>query len=212
MKSINFEKPIEIQSEKVLQEITGISDLYLSSNSTVSLEGTISFSGGVYFRGKCKIATGVSIDIGCVLNNVNIGEDCILRPYSILNDCLFGNSNIIGPHCFIRDYVSVGSNCVVGSFVELARSKLGHGIKISHQAFIGDASIKDNVIIGAGVVFCNYDGSCKQKSSVGKGSSIGSGTMIVSPVKIGSEVIIGAGSTVTKDIKDKEVFIQHRPK
>ncbi len=212
MKIINFEQPTEITSEKVLQQLTGIRELYFDSNTVINFLGKISLSSGIHFRGRCKVGSGVSIDTGCILNEVNIGKDCEVRAYSILNNCSFGNDNIIGPHCFIRDGVSVGNSCIVGSFVEVARSELGHEIKISHQAFIGDALIEDRAIIGAGVVFCNYDGSGKQLSSVGNGTSIGSGTMIVSPVKIGSEVIVGAGSVVTKDIQDKEIFIQSRSK
>lgn len=212
MKTINFEQPTEISSEKALQELTGIQELYFDSNTVINFEGKISLSPGIHFRGRCKVESGVSIDTGCILNNVNVRKNCIVRAYSILYNCSFGHDNIIGPHCFIRDEVSVGNSCIVGSYVEIARSKIGNEIKISHQAFIGDALINDKTIIGAGVVFCNYNGSGKQFSSVGYGTSIGSGTMIVSPVKIGSEVIVGAGSVVTKDIKDKEIFIQSRSK
>ena len=70
--------------------------------------------------------------------------------------------------------------------------------------------MKQVVIIGAGVVFCNYDGSSKRITHIGKGTMVGSGCMLIAPVKIGSYVTIGAGSVVNKEIKDNTKYIQKR--
>ena len=83
-------------------------------------------------------------------------------------------------------------------------------MKISHHAFVGDANIGERTIIGAGVVFCNFDGSSRQSSEVGVDTLVGSGTLIVSPVSIGARVVIGAGSVVSKNIEDDERFVQSR--
>jgi bifunctional UDP-N-acetylglucosamine pyrophosphorylase/glucosamine-1-phosphate N-acetyltransferase len=210
VKLIYFERPTEVRSSVILEELFGISDVYFGKDTVVVFKGEALLSNGVHFRGACEIGDKVSIDTGCVLNNVSIGSGTNIRSHSILNDCKFGKNNIIGPHCFVRDETCVGDFCIVGSHVEVARSTLGAQIKISHQAFVGDAILGDRVIIGAGVVFCNFDGSGRQSSEVGVDTLVGSGTLIVSPIRIGARVVIGAGSVVTKNIDDGERFVQSR--
>ena len=210
MKSIYFEQTTEVRSVKMLQAATGISEFYFDPGTIVIFKGSISLAGGIHFRGRCKIDDGVSIDTGCVLKDVSIGEGTQVRSHSILNNCSLGKNNIIGPYCFVRDGTLVGDSCIVGSHVEVTRSELAAEVKISHQAFIGDAIIENCVIIGAGVVFCNFDGFSKQLSKIGEGTIVGSGTLIVSPIKVGARVVIGAGSVVTKDIEDDERLVQRR--
>lgn len=210
MKSFFFENQTKIDSSERLEKITGLSGFVFDDDAVLTFEGKISLSPGIHFRGKCNFDDGVSIDTGCILTNVSIGKDSKIRNNSTLENSRFGKNNIIGPFCFVRDNSIVGDLCIVGSYVEVARSNLGSDVKISHQAFIGDAIIDKSVIIGAGVVFCNYDGVSKQSSIIKEGVTVGSGSMIVSPVTIGRESIIGAGSVVTEDIGVKERYIQKR--
>tara|TARA_B100001093_G_C26848077_1_gene1023802 strand:+ start:1488 stop:2120 length:633 start_codon:yes stop_codon:yes gene_type:complete len=210
MNSLFFKEKTEFRSYKNFKDVTGLSDIHFDKNTTLILKGEISLSAGIRFSGICSLDDGVSIDMCCFLKDVILGKDTYVRSHSVLQDSIFGQSNIVGPYCFVRDETLVDNNCIVGSHVEVARSKLGSKTKISHQAFIGDAIIDKSVIIGAGVVFCNYDGSCKQSSEIGEGTIIGSGSMIVSPIKVGSQAIIGAGSIITKDIDDNIKFMQKR--
>ncbi len=210
MKPIFFEEKTQIQSSETLKKLTGLSEFFFDKDAVVTFEGKVILAAGIHFRGECIIGDGVSIDTGCVLKNVAVGKSSNIRSHSVLQDSRFGKNNIIGPFCFVRNRTFVGDDCIVGSHVEVARSSLGKNVKISHQAFIGDAFIEESAIIGAGVVFCNYDGHDKQSSTVGEGSIIGSGSMIVSPIKIGSNVVIGAGSVITKDIRDNSNLIQKR--
>jgi bifunctional UDP-N-acetylglucosamine pyrophosphorylase/glucosamine-1-phosphate N-acetyltransferase len=210
MNSFFFKEKTEFRSSKNFRDVTGLSDIHFDKNTTLILKGKIFLSAGIRFSGICNLDDGVSIDMCCFLKDVTIGKNTYVRSHSVLQDSVFGQSNIVGPYCFVRDETMVGNNCIVGSHVEVARSQLGSETKISHQAFIGDAIIDKSVIIGAGVVFCNYDGSCKQSSKIGEGTIIGSGSMIVSPIKVGSQAIIGAGSIITKDIDDNIKFMQKK--
>lgn len=212
MTLIFFENPTKVRSSGILEELFGATGIHFEKGAVVTFIGKAFLSNGIHFRGQCEIDDGVSIDVGCVLQNVSIGSDTNVRSYSILNNSRFGKKNIIGPYCFVRDETCVGDSCVVGSHVEIARSKLGASVKISHQAFVGDATLGDRVIIGAGVVFCNFDGSDKQPAEVGMDALIGSGTMLVSPIKVGARALIGAGSVVTKNIANDESFVQSRCK
>jgi bifunctional UDP-N-acetylglucosamine pyrophosphorylase/glucosamine-1-phosphate N-acetyltransferase len=54
--------------------------------------------------------------------------------------------------------------------------------------------------IGAGTIFCNYDGFNKHFTDVGKGAFIGSNSALVAPVKIGDGAYVGSGSVITKDV------------
>lgn len=210
MKSIYFDKKTKFESSDALKKISGISNIYFEKDTTVTFEGKISLNHGINFSGECFIGDGVSIDTGCTLKEVRIGKNSFVRGYSLIENSSFGESNIIGPFCFVRNKTQVGSKCIVGSHVEVTRSIIGSDVKISHQAFIGDANIDNSVIIGAGVVFCNYDGSSKRITHIGKGTMVGSGCMLIAPVKIGSYVTIGAGSVVNKEIKDNTKYIQKR--
>ena len=210
MKLVYFENETKFESSEDLKKHTGLTKIYFDKDTSVSFQGEISFAESIHFRGQCIVSDGVSIDTGCVLNNATVGKGSNIRAYSIIEDSKFGESNLIGPFCFVRDNTFVANNSIVGSYVEVARSKINSNVKISHQAFIGDATIEKSVIIGAGVVFCNFDGKGKQLSYIGKSSIIGSGTMIVSPVKVGANVVVGAGSVVASDLDSNTKLIQKR--
>ena len=94
----------------------------------------------------------------------------------------------------------LGANSRVGNFVEVKEAKLGEGAKANHLAYIGDASVGAEANIGAGTIFCNYDGEAKHRSEVGKGVFIGSNSALVSPVKIGDGAYVATGIVITDDV------------
>ena len=73
----------------------------------------------------------------------------------------------------------------VGNFVELKRTVLGAGSKAMHLAYLGDATIGENVNIGAGTITCNYDGVTKNQTVIEDGAFIGSDTQLIAPVTVG---------------------------
>lgn len=212
MRRVEFSAPTLVSSAAVLRDLFGPERPSLDEGATVLFEGPVSVAGGVCFRGENVLAADTSVDVGSVLANAKIGRQTRIRPYSLINDTTVGTEGILGPFCFLRDGCIIGNCCIVGAHVEVARSRLGDGVKISHQAFIGDAEIADEVIIGAGVVFCNYDKGARQVSVIGRESMIGSGTMLVAPLSIGCHVTVGAGSVVTRSLADGACFIQRRTK
>ena len=70
------------------------------------------------------------------------------------------------------------NNAKVGNFVETKKTKLGDGAKASHLAYLGDADIGDKTNIGAGTITCNYDGTNKHQTTIGKESFIGTNSSI----------------------------------
>ena len=94
----------------------------------------------------------------------------------------------------------LGPKSRVGNFVEVKEAELGEGAKANHLAYIGDGRVGDGANIGAGTIFCNYDGANKHRTEVGKGAFIGSNSALVAPVKVGANAYVGSGSVITEDV------------
>lgn len=210
MFNIVFNVPTRINDETQLRMLFGTDRLSLEASASIVFEGLITLGSEIVFLGDCRLGGGTSVGNGCILTNVDLGPDNIVRPYSILSNVKAGSRNLFGPFCFIRDECAVGDDCILGTHVETARSAFASGVKISHHAFVGDANIGERTIIGAGVVFCNYDGSRRQATWVGSDVILGSGVLLVAPLSIGNDALIAAGSTVTKDVLSGSKIIQRR--
>jgi bifunctional UDP-N-acetylglucosamine pyrophosphorylase/glucosamine-1-phosphate N-acetyltransferase len=131
---------------------------------------------------------------------VTVGEGA-----EILANCHFAGARIgpgvrIGPFARLRPGADLGRNVHVGNFVEVKNVTLGEGAKANHLSYLGDGSVGARANIGAGTIFCNYDGFFKHKTEIGEGAFVGSNTSLVAPVKIGRGAYIGSGSIITKDV------------
>ena len=94
----------------------------------------------------------------------------------------------------------LGAKSRIGNFVEVKAVDIGEGAKANHLAYIGDGSVGAGANIGAGTIFCNYDGKQKHQTEVGKGAFIGSNSALVAPVKVGDDAYVGSGSVITDDV------------
>jgi bifunctional UDP-N-acetylglucosamine pyrophosphorylase/glucosamine-1-phosphate N-acetyltransferase len=61
--------------------------------------------------------------------------------------------------------------------------------------------------VGAGTIFCNYDGFSKHPTIIGEGAFIGSDSQLVAPVTVGKGAYVATGTTVTKDVPDDALAI-----
>ena len=91
--------------------------------------------------------------------------------------------------------------------MEVKNSKMGDGAKASHLTYIGDSDVGENVNLGCGVVFVNYDGSKKYRSVVEDGAFIGCNSNLVSPVHVGKGAYVAAGSTITSDVPEDALYV-----
>ena len=64
-----------------------------------------------------------------------------------------------------------------------------------------------DVNLGCGVVFVNYDGTSKYRSVVDDGAFIGCNSNLISPVHIGEKAYVAAGSTITEDVPDGALYV-----
>ena len=93
----------------------------------------------------------------------------------------------------------------IGNFVEVKKSTIDNGSKVSHLSYVGDSTIGKDVNVGAGVITCNYDGANKYQTIIKDGAFIGSDVQLVAPVTIGKNATVGAGASITKDVPDESL-------
>lgn len=206
----SFPEVTTLTDNRQLRQAFGTDAVTLESGAVLAACGTIALGRSVVLRGACSLGDGTSVDNGCILENVELGAGNRVRAFSILQNLTAGDRNLFGPFCFIRDHCTVANDSILGAHVEAARSRFGSGVKISHRAFVGDAEVAADAIIGAGVVFCNWDGSMRQPTTIGAGAMIGSGTLLLPPLTVGAKAVIAAGSTVTRDVPEGARIIQRR--
>ncbi|KHS49981.1 bifunctional UDP-N-acetylglucosamine diphosphorylase/glucosamine-1-phosphate N-acetyltransferase GlmU [Hafnia paralvei] len=167
----------------------------------------ISIDTNVIIEGNVKLGDRVRIATGCVLKDCVIGDDCEISPYTVIENATLAAECTVGPFARLRPGADLAEKAHVGNFVEMKKARLGKGSKAGHLSYLGDAEIGDNVNIGAGTITCNYDGANKFKTIIGDDVFVGSDTQLVAPVTIGNGVTIAAGTTVTKDVAEKELVL-----
>ncbi len=148
----------------------------------------------------CEVGTNAKIFCSQIYES-QIGDNTSVVNSQIENSSV-GTNCEIGPFSHIRPGSKIGTSCRIGNFVEIKKSEIGAGCKISHLSYVGDATLGENVNVGCGVIFANYDGEKKHHTNVGDNVFIGSNCNLIAPLSIGCGVFIAAGSTVTKDLRD----------
>ena len=138
---------------------------------------------------------------------VNIGNNVEILPFSHIENATLEANVRVGPFSRIRPGSLLCTGSRVGNFVEVKKSILGKNSKIPHLSYVGDTSIGKDANIGAGTITCNYDGKKKNKTQILDGAFIGSNTALVAPVKIGKGSVVGAGSVITKNVKNKSLAL-----
>jgi bifunctional UDP-N-acetylglucosamine pyrophosphorylase/glucosamine-1-phosphate N-acetyltransferase len=198
----------KMSSEKLLEQ-----GLTLLDATRVDVRGVVvagkdcTVDVNVIFEGKVTLGENVTIKSNVVLQDVSIGDNSIIESFSHLASATVGSNCNIGPYARLREGSEIGDNAKIGNFVETKKTKLGNGAKANHLAYLGDADIGDKTNIGAGTITCNYDGTNKHQTTIGKESFIGTNSSLVAPINIGKGAYVGAGSTITKDVPDEALAV-----
>jgi bifunctional UDP-N-acetylglucosamine pyrophosphorylase/glucosamine-1-phosphate N-acetyltransferase len=154
----------------------------------------------VIIEGPSRIGANCTIQSWTRLRNTVVEDGVTIRNSSVIEDCLIRAGASVGPFSRLRMGAEIGEKAAIGNFVELKKTRIGRGSKAQHLTYLGDATLGDDVNIGAGTVTCNYDGVNKHETVIEDGVRIGSDTMLVAPVRVGRGSKTGAGSVVTKDV------------
>ena len=162
----------------------------------------------IYFSKDTKIGKNVVIEPYVVFGSkVKVGNNVTIKSFSHLENCRIENKVDIGPYARIRPGVILKEGSKVGNFVEIKKSIIGKKSKVNHLAYVGDSDIGKSVNIGAGTITCNYDGVKKNKTKIKDNVFIGSNSSLVAPLVIGEGSLVGAGSVITKNVKQKSLAL-----
>jgi bifunctional UDP-N-acetylglucosamine pyrophosphorylase / glucosamine-1-phosphate N-acetyltransferase len=163
----------------------------------------------VWFAYDTKLGRDVTVEPHVVFGpGVEIADGATIHAFSHIEGAIIGTKASIGPFARIRPGTRLAEQTKVGNFVELKKAEVGHGAKVNHLSYVGDASIGARANIGAGTITCNYDGFGKYRTEIGAGAFIGSNTALVAPVSIGDGAIIGAGSVITRDVESDSLAVE----
>lgn len=132
------------------------------------------------------------------VQSLNIGKDTNIWQFCVvLKDAVVGENCNINANVFIENDVVIGNNVTIKSGVQI-----WDGI-----------TIEDNVFIAPNVTFTNdFTPRSKQypttflKTTIKKGASVGANSTVIGGIIIGEYAMIGAGSVVTKDIMNNELW------
>ena len=182
------------------------------------------FNENIYIDKKTIIEEGVTIyPFNVIVGNSVIKQGVVLYPgnyivdssicegasitYSVIENSVVKNGAKIGPFSHLRPGSEIGEEAKIGNFVEIKNSKIGKNTKASHLSYIGDGQVGDRVNIGCGVVFVNFTGKYKEKTTIGSDSFVGSSVNLIAPVSIGEKAFIAAGTTVDKNVNNGDFVI-----
>jgi len=148
----------------------------------------------VYFGPGVTVEDGAEIKANCHIEGARIGAGAR-----------------IGPFARLRPGADLGPDVHIGNFVEVKNVAIGAGAKANHLAYLGDGTVGAKANIGAGTIFCNYDGFNKSKTTVGEGAFVGSNSSLVAPVTIGAGAYVGSGSVITRDVPADALSLERAP-
>lgn len=155
----------------------------------------------VFFSFDTQIEAGVTIEPNVVFaEGVTVASGAVIRAFSHLEGAKVGPGALIGPYARLRPGADIGKDAHIGNFVEVKNVTIGEGAKANHLSYLGDGSVGAGSNIGAGTIFCNYDGYFKYKTTIGERAFIGSNSALVAPVTIGDGAMTASGSVITRDV------------
>ncbi len=179
--------------------------VYIDEDVTIGSDSTIGAS--VHLSGRTSISANCRIHAGVRLTNATIGENVTVLDHSVVVDSTIGDRATVGPFAHIRPASVIGPDVRIGNFVELKKTTIGRRSKANHLAYLGDATIGEDVNIGAGTITCNYDGEHKHPTIIEDRVFIGSDSQLIAPVVIGADAYVAAGSSITKDVPKESLAI-----
>jgi bifunctional UDP-N-acetylglucosamine pyrophosphorylase/glucosamine-1-phosphate N-acetyltransferase len=157
-------------------------------------------------RGRTVIGENCTLGPNTIITDTQVGRECTIVA-SVLEKAVLEDRVDVGPFAHLRKGAHLANDVHMGNFGEVKNSYLGPSTKMGHFSYIGDATIGEEVNIGAGTITCNFDGERKNPTNIGDHVFIGSDTMLVAPVTLGDRARTGAGSVVTKNVQPDTLVV-----
>lgn len=179
---------------------------------SVEIEEDARIDQGVILCGTTRVSRGAHIGPRCILKNVTVGENAVIRAGTVAEDSTIGAEAAVGPYAHLRPGSQVGAHAKIGNFVELKKTKIGENTSVAHLSYLGDAEVGKNVNIGCGFVTCNFDGRViegerKHRTIIEDQVFLGSDCQTVAPVRIGRGAYVASGSTITENVEAESLAI-----
>ncbi|GMC03978.1 MULTISPECIES: bifunctional UDP-N-acetylglucosamine diphosphorylase/glucosamine-1-phosphate N-acetyltransferase GlmU [Enterococcus] len=219
----NFEESMGVNDRIALAKANEImrkriNEAHMTNGVTFVDPASTYIDAGVVIGSDTVIEAGVQLQGETV-----IGMDCMIGAHSRIVDSVIEDNVVItnsviesshvkkaadvGPFAHLRPNAEIGEGAHIGNFVEVKNAEIGNHTKVGHLTYVGDATLGEDINVGCGVVFVNYDGKQKHHTKVGAHSFIGSNSNIVAPVTIEDHSSIAAGSTITNDVPEYALAI-----
>lgn len=162
----------------------------------------------VHFSFDTEVGGGTTIEPYVVFGpGAKIAGGARIRSFSHIEGATVAAGAEVGPYARLRPGADLGEGAKVGNFVEVKNVRMGPGAKANHLAYLGDGEVGAKANIGAGTIFCNYDGFFKHRTTVGEGAFVGSNSALVAPVTIGAGAMVGSGSVITRDVEPGDLAL-----
>jgi bifunctional UDP-N-acetylglucosamine pyrophosphorylase/glucosamine-1-phosphate N-acetyltransferase len=129
-----------------------------------------------------------------------IGQDTVIEPFTYIHgEVKIGRGCRIGPFAYLRHGTVLKNDVVLGVYTEVKNSILADGVRARHLSFIGDATVGENVNVGAGSITANFDGQNISRTNIGNNCYIGSGAVLIAPLELNDGSHINAGTVVSQE-------------
>lgn len=194
--ALRTRKKIELREQGV--RFIDSAHTYIDSEVEMG-EGTVVYP-NTFITGKTKIGKNVVIEMGAQITNSIVEDNARVLAYSVLESAHLRTKAVAGPFARLRPGADIGPEAKIGNFVEIKKSVLERGVKVSHLSYVGDAFIGEETNIGCGFITCNYDGLNKHVTKIGKNCFIGSDSQAVAPLEIGDDCFVASSTTVTNNM------------
>ncbi|RZJ17712.1 MAG: bifunctional UDP-N-acetylglucosamine diphosphorylase/glucosamine-1-phosphate N-acetyltransferase GlmU [Brevundimonas sp.] len=182
------------QAEALFQQTQR--DHFLAAGVTMPAPDT------VHFAWDTQVGAGTTIEPYVVFGpDARIASGARIRSFSHIEGAVVASGAEVGPYARLRPGADLGEGVRIGNFVEVKNVRMDPGAKANHLAYLGDGHVGAKANIGAGTIFCNYDGFFKHRTTVGTGAFVGSNSSLVAPVTIGAGAMVGSGSVITRDVE-----------
>lgn len=198
----DFESVLGINNRAELAEAEAIwqqrkrRDVMLAGTTLLAPE-TVFFSYDTEIGQDTVVEPNVFFGVGA-----RIAANVTIHAFSHIEEATVAAGCEVGPYARLRPGADLREKAKVGNFVEVKKSVIESGAKANHFSYIGDARVGAGANIGAGTIFCNYDGYGKFFTDIGENAFIGSNSSLVAPVSIGAGAYVATGSVITESVPD----------
>ena len=178
----------------------------INSSISISQEAQIGENVKIYFGVKV-------IGNACIGDNVELHSNSYIEDSNIQSNCKIYSSHIhnmeVGNGCIIKPFTnltnsSLGDNCIIGNFCVMDNSCFGNSCNIGSLTHLEYVDAGNNLAVQCGV--CAL-GSEEDNINMGDNVNIGANSTIIAPVIISDNAQIMPNSVINNDIEVNQVAI-----